>query len=169
VKAVVGDLGIYITSGLDEYRIDHFLQEGGIATGFGVGSNLVTIQDIPVAEIVYKLVQVEENGKKIPSMKFSDGKRTYPGEKSIKRLVKNGKYQKDILALKEEELEGEEQLINIYSNGKLIYELPQLETIQKKSIESIFALPESCKGIESHEPYEVEISKGINSLIGTLL
>ena len=83
-------MGIYITSGLDEYKIGRFLQEGGIATGFGVGSNLVTSQDIPVAEIVYKLVQIEENGKKIPSMKFSDGKRTYPGEKSIKRLVKNG-------------------------------------------------------------------------------
>ena len=169
VKAIVGGLGIYITSGLDEYKIGRFLQEGGIATGFGVGSNLVTSQDIPVAEIVYKLVQIEENGKKIPSMKFSDGKRTYPGEKSIKRLVKNGEYQKDILALKGEELEGEEQLIDIYSNGKLVYELPRLETIQKKSIESISSLPESCRGIETHEPYEVEISKGINSLIGTLL
>ena len=84
-------------------------------------------------------------------------------------MVKNGEYQKDILALKGEELEGEEQLIDIYSNGKLVYELPRLETIQKKSIESISSLPESCRGIETHEPYEVEISKGINSLIGTLL
>ena len=67
-----------------------------------MGGNLVTSREIPVAEIVYKLVQTEENGKKTPSMKFSDGKRTYPGEKSILRIVKNGKYQKDVLALKVE-------------------------------------------------------------------
>ena len=169
VKGITGDLGIYITSGLDEYKIDQFLQEGGIVTGFGVGGNLETSREIPVAEIVYKLVQTEENGKKTPSMKFSDGKRTYPGEKSILRIIKNGKYQRDILALRGEKLEGEEQLVDIYDNGKLVYELPKLKAIQENTIESIFSLPKSCKKIKNHDPYRVEISGGINALIETLL
>ncbi len=169
VKGIIEDLGIYITSGLDEYKIDLFLKEGGVATGFGVGGNLVTSQDSPVAEIVYKLVQTERDGERTPCMKLSEGKQTYPGEKSIRRVIKNGKYQRDILALRGESVDGEEQLVDVYINGELVYDLPELEVIRRRAKDSISALPESCKKIEGQERYRVEISKGIDALIKTLL
>ena len=84
-------------------------------------------------------------------------------------MIKNGKDQRDILALRGESVDGEEQLVDVYINGELVYDLPELEVIRRRAKDSISALPESCKKIEGQERYRVEISKGIDALIKTLL
>ena len=165
VKSIIEDIDIYVTSGLDEYAVEHFLKSGGISSGFGIGGKLVTSCDTPVAEIVYKLVEIEQEGNNKPSMKLSEGKMTYPGRKCIKRIIKNGQFKYDILALEMEDIEGENQMIEVYSGGELVYDLPSLKTIRERTADSIHSLNECHRKIKNPEMYEVEVSKKLLELI----
>jgi nicotinate phosphoribosyltransferase len=165
VKSIIEDIDIYVTSGLDEYAVEHFLKNGGIASGFGIGGNLVTSCDTPVAEIVYKLVEIEQEGNNKPSMKLSEGKMTYPGKKCIKRIIEDGQFKYDILALEMEEMEGEDQMVEVYRDGELEYDLPDLKTIRDRMINSMNSLNESHREIKNPARYEVEISKKLLKLV----
>jgi nicotinate phosphoribosyltransferase len=60
VDEVIGDMDVdlFISSGVDEYKIRDFLTSGGVGAGFGPGTALVTSTDAPKIKGVYKLVAV---------------------------------------------------------------------------------------------------------------
>lgn len=156
---------IFVSSGLDEYVIEDYLNRGAQIDVFGVGSSLVTSDDAPKTDMVYKLVESEENGRLVPRMKIAEGeKATLPGAKQVYRVEENGKYVKDIIGLCDENLEGEGRLVQIFKDGRLTYRLPKLDEIREKARRELEKLPEEYKRIRSPEAYPVQVSEKIMDL-----
>lgn len=156
---------IFVSSGLDEYVIEDYLSRGAQIDVFGVGSSLVTSDDAPKTDMVYKLVESEEDGRLVPRMKIAEGeKATLPGAKQVYRVEKEGKYVKDTVGLCDEDLEGERRLIQIFKDGRLVYRLPRLDEIREKARMELEKLPEEHKRIRNPEPYPVGVSDKIMEL-----
>lgn len=109
------DALISASSDLDEYLIDSLKTQGAAITSWGVGTNLITCKDNPSFGGVYKLAAVEENGCFVPKIKLSENseKITNPGSKKIYRVYEkeSGKIKADLIALEEEELSEDEDLL----------------------------------------------------------
>ncbi|MBO3800538.1 MAG: nicotinate phosphoribosyltransferase [Candidatus Brockarchaeota archaeon] len=160
---------IFVSGGLDEYVIDEYLSRDAEIDVFGVGSSLVTSDDAPKIDIVYKLVESEENGKLTPRMKIAENEKvTLPGAKQVFRIEENGKYRKDAIGLFDEELEGEKKLVQIFRNGELVYKLPSLDEIREKARTELQKLPEEYKRIRNPATYPVEISRKLLELTNKL-
>ncbi|MDW8034384.1 MAG: nicotinate phosphoribosyltransferase [Nitrososphaerota archaeon] len=151
---------IFVSGGLDEYVIDEYLNKGAEMDVFGVGSSLVTSDDVPKIDIVYKLVESEENSKLVPRMKIAENEKvTLPGAKQVFRIEKNDKYIKDVIGLFNEDLEGEKKLVQIFKDGELVYKLPSLDEIREKAQTELKKLPEEYRRIRNPATYPVEISR----------
>lgn len=76
------------SNSLDEYTIKSIIDQGGCFDSFGVGERLITAKSDPVFGAVYKLSEVEHNGKHIPKIKLSESveKITNPGRKKVYRI-----------------------------------------------------------------------------------
>lgn len=72
---------IMASGDLDEYRIARLVEAGTPIDGFGVGTELITSRDAPALGMVYKLVEMDGEGK----FKLSPGKKTYPMAKQVFR------------------------------------------------------------------------------------
>jgi nicotinate phosphoribosyltransferase len=162
VAPIVGDdVDLFISSGVDEWKIRRFLTDGGVGDGFGPGTALVTSTDAPKVEGVYKLVAVERDGEMQPSMKLSTGKVTYPGAKSVRRITDDGELVRDVLGRRGEDLPGDEQLVTVVEDGELVADLPSLDTVRDRALETLETLPAEYRRLEDPEPYPVEISDGL--------
>ncbi len=157
-------MGVFVSSGMDEYRIKEFLDADGVATGFGPGTALATSADAPKLEIVYKLVGVERDGELEPTMKLSKGKQTYPGQKAIRRVEGPDGYERDVLGLREEIGDGD-LLVDVYRDGELVYDTPDLEEIKRRVAEELQKLPLATRAIEGPESYPVEITDGLQRAV----
>lgn len=156
---------IFVSSGLDEYVIEDYLNNGAQIDVFGVGSSLVTSDDAPKTDMVYKLVESEENGRLVPRMKIAEGeKATLPGAKQVYRVERNGKYVRDVVGLCDEDLEGERRLVQVFKDGRLVYRLPKLDEIREKARMELEKLPEEYRRIRSPKAYPVEVSGRILDL-----
>lgn len=165
VAEIVDDeTDIFISSGIDEYEIEAFLTSGGVATGFGPGTALVTSSDAPTLDMVYKLVAVERDGDLRPSMKLSPGKVAYPGRKSVRRVERDGQFECDFLALHGEDVEGDEQLVDVFEDGSLVYSPPTLDVIRDRTRSQLQKLPRETRALRDPATYPVEISDGLASL-----
>ena len=162
VEAVLGDVDLFISSGIDEYEIRDFLTRGGVAAGFGPGTALTTSTDAPKVEGVYKLVAVERDGELRPSMKLSSGKVTYPGQKSVRRVERDGTYERDVLGLRGEAGDEEDLLVTVVADGDRVYEFPDLETIRERARRERRKIPTATRRLEEPAPYEAEISEGLD-------
>ncbi len=111
------DAIISASSDLDEYLIDSLKTQGAAITSWGVGTNLITSKDCPSFGGVYKLAAImdEATGEFIPKIKLSENtvKITNPGNKTVFRLYdkENGKILADIIALADEEIDENKDLL----------------------------------------------------------
>ncbi len=156
VSEIVGEVGVFVSSGLDEYAIQEFFEEGGVASGFGVGTNLVTSEDAPKLEMVYKLVASGEELE--PRMKLSEGKATWPGRKSVHRVEKDGVLERDVIAGRDEEVGGEEVMVQVFEDGERVRDLPPLEEVRERAEREKKKLPGGVREIRSPEGYPVQVS-----------
>lgn len=78
---------IMATSDLNEDRIRELLDAGAPIDAFGVGTELATSYDSPAVSAVYKLVELESNGEKRFTAKYSPDKQTLPGAKQVFRYA----------------------------------------------------------------------------------
>lgn len=148
------DAKIFVSGGINEYKIKELLDNGAPIDAWGVGTELVVSADVPYLDCAYKLV--EYNGK--PKMKLSTKKLTYPSKKQVFRVYKNGLLHKDILGLYDEEIEGKKLLKKVMENGKVCIKLPSLKEIREKAIENLDTLPKNLKDIYSEEAFLPELS-----------
>jgi nicotinate phosphoribosyltransferase len=159
VREIVGeDVDVFVSSGIDEYKLRRFFSEGGVATGFGPGTALATSDDAPTLDPVYKLVAVERDGEMQPSMKLSTGKVTYPGRKSVRRIERDGTFERDVLAPAGAGDPGEELLVAVFAGGKRVYDLPGLDEIRERTLVNLRRLPRECRRIREPATYEVTVS-----------
>ncbi|MCR0316353.1 nicotinate phosphoribosyltransferase [[Clostridium] innocuum] len=152
------DCKIIVSNSMDEYLIESLLLQKAPIDSFGVGERLITSKSTPVFGGVYKLVAIEKNGEYIPKIKKSENveKITNPGFKRLWRLYSRdtGKSVCDVLTTRDEEInetkdywfidpskpwkkmltrdfKAIELQHQIFKNGNLIYELPDIESIRK--------------------------------------
>jgi nicotinate phosphoribosyltransferase len=161
---------IFASGDLEEFKINQLLAVGAKIDSFGVGTKMGTSADKPYLDVIYKLCEtITENGESMPMMKLSKDKITLPGKKQVYRLMnKIGEYEKDIIALSQEKVQGEPLLIQVMEKGKIIYKFPTLHEIRANTEKNLTRLPDGYKALTDAPVYPVEISKKLQNLIKTL-
>lgn len=159
-----GDVKIVASGDLDEEKIRAFCLKEIPVDAYGVGTDLVVSADAPSCDLVYKLVEVNQDGRVEPRIKTSPGKVILPFRKQIYRKIDDGFFSGDILSRWDEPEpapgDGFETLLEpVVQAGELLRELPDLFAIQEAARQQIGKLPASMKLLHSSEEYPVQYSK----------
>ncbi|WP_435335948.1 nicotinate phosphoribosyltransferase [Haloarchaeobius sp. TZWWS8] len=168
VREAIGDVDIFVSSGIDEYAIWSFLADGGVATGFGPGTALTTSDDHTSLDTVYKLVAIERDGVMAPTMKLSAGKVTYPGQKSVRRLVRNGRAIEDVIGLRGEPGAGEELLSTVVEAGRLVDPVPPLADVRERALTQLRDFDLGHRDLTAPEPYTVRTSEELDAVTASV-
>lgn len=92
-------VGIFASGGLDESDLAELIKSGAPIDAFGIGTRLGTSADVPSIDMVYKLVQFDDQ----PKLKLSTGKATLVGPKQIwRRSAPDGTFEADQIARRNE-------------------------------------------------------------------
>ena len=178
---------IFASSDLDEYTILHLKAQGAKIDSWGVGTKLITAYDQPALGAVYKLVAIEdEEGVIQDTIKISSNaeKVTTPGRKKVYRIVNrlNHKSEGDYITLWDEKPEEEKRLKmfhpvhtfvskfvtdfearnllhTVFEQGRMVYELPELEQIKQYASDNLGLLWEEYKRSLNPEEYPVDLSQ----------
>ena len=186
------DAIICVSGDLDERSINSLLQQGAKIDSWGVGTRLITSEDLPALGGVYKLAAVvEKDGTMTPKIKLSDNtaKITNPAFKNLYRLYDkdNGMAIADLITLHEEEIDESQPLTlfhpvetwkehevenfraeklqyTIVKNGKLVYEFPKLMDVQTFSKNELSKFWEEYLRLDMPHVYKVDLSKKLHTL-----
>lgn len=155
---------IFVSGGLDEYRITELLRDGADGTapidGFGVGTAMGVSPDAPELDIAYKLVEYGGAGR----MKLSSGKQSLPGAKQVFRRYDGGRMSGDVLGRRDERLDGEPLLETLVRDGRRVRDRESLDAPRQRAREALRALPEALRGAApAEEPYAVTLSQGLEA------
>ncbi len=178
---------IIASNSLDEYIIRDLLTQGAKIDGFGVGERLITSKSEPVFGGVYKLAAIEErDGTVIPKIKISENaaKVTWPHFKKTYRLFSNatGKAMADYVTVFDEEPDFTQPLelfdpeatwkrktftdytarplqVPVFQGGKLVYDLPDIESIRARCAAEVDSLWDEVKRFENPHNYYVDLSQ----------
>ncbi|MCE8425727.1 MAG: nicotinate phosphoribosyltransferase [Candidatus Methanoperedens sp.] len=172
VRKILDDGGLryvkIVASGdLNEWKIDELMNKGARIDMFGVGTELITGRPNPALDGIYKLSDVIERGKHIPKMKLSEEtkKATLPGKKRVWRIIEDGKFVKDIIALDHEIIKNAAPILSqIVKNGKIVCKKPSLDKIRQIASENISKLPDIYKKLDNASEYPVEFSRELTEL-----
>ena len=131
---------IIVSSDLDEYRIAELVTSGAPIDGFGVGTELITSRDAPALSMVYKLVELDGQGK----FKLSPGKKTYPMAKQVfRRRDRSDRFCGDHVTRADESAEGEPLLVPILQAGRQVGDAAFARTsIRSHCRDQLASLPE---------------------------
>ncbi|HXY57531.1 MAG TPA: nicotinate phosphoribosyltransferase [Methylocystis sp.] len=155
-EAGLSHVAIVASGGLDEHSIERLLADGAPIDAFGVGSDMAASADAPTLDIAYKLTEYAGE----PRMKLSAGKRSLPGRKQVFREFSDGVAVRDVIALREETVEGSPLLRPVMIAGRRVKsESLTLAESQNHAREALAALPKDCRGLSAPPaPYPVAIS-----------
>ena len=179
---------IVVSNSLDEWLIRDILQQGAFMDSLGVGERLITAASDPFFGGVYKMAGVEENGAITPKMKISENveKITNPGFKKVYRLYDkdSGRMIADVITLAYEDVPAgddymifdpsftwkrkrlknfiaKELQIQIFKEGRLVYDIPDLDSIRAYCLEQIETLWEETLRFENPQPYYIDLSQDL--------
>ena len=103
------DCNIFASSDIDEYVLVSLKEQGAKIDTYGVGTKMITSHKTPSLGGVYKLANLNVDGKNYPKMKISDNpvKMTNPGVKTVYRLFdrKTDKAVADVICLADEKID----------------------------------------------------------------
>jgi nicotinate phosphoribosyltransferase len=181
------DANIVASNDLDEYTIMNLKAQGAKINVWGIGTKLITAYDQPALGAVYKIVSIEnEHGEMIDTIKISGNpeKVTTPGIKKLYRIINmiNHRSEGDYIALDEENPNEEDHLKmfhpvhtyiskfvtnfeardlhhDIFVDGQLVYELPDIFEIQKFTLSNMEVLWDEYKRSLNPEEYPVDLSQ----------
>ncbi|SMC24537.1 nicotinate phosphoribosyltransferase [Clostridium acidisoli DSM 12555] len=190
------DAKITISNSLDEHIITDVLAQGAKIDSFGVGERLITAKSEPVFGGVYKLVAIENNNIIVPKIKISENeeKITNPGFKKIYRIFDKttNKALADLITLNDEVIDETKTLeifdpiynwkkkklknyyikdlhVQIFKNGKPIYESPAVSEIKSFAEEETNKLWPEVLRLENPHNYYVDLSSKLWNLKQNLL
>ena len=164
--AGLGEARIVASGDLNEYKITEMLKAGALLDVFGVGTEMVVSRDAPALQCIYKLVEEQKDGRTVYKAKFSEDKVTYPGAKQVRRISGNdGGFQRDVVCLHDEKMEGEPLLTRILEDGKQVCDLPSMREIQRRAREQLARLPERYKRFKDANVYSVSYSPALEAIL----
>ena len=183
---------VCVSGDLDERSINSLIQQGAKIGSWGVGTRLITSEDLPALGGVYKLAAViEKDGTMTPKIKLSDNtaKITNPAFKSLYRLYdkENGMAIADLITLKDETVDESKPLTlfhpietwkdyevenfhavplqeQIVKEGKLVYKFPKLMDIQAYSKAELSKFWEEYLRLDVPQLYKVDLSRKLHDL-----
>jgi nicotinate phosphoribosyltransferase len=165
-KAGLDGVSIFASGGFDEFKITDSLENDAEIDAFGVGTKMGTSADSPYTDMAYKLVQYDGR----PVLKLSSGKKTLVAEKQVFRLKEdNGRLVKDMIALRDEDLEGEPLLQPVMKGGKRLQAAESLDAIRERLQGEMEALGDGVKAIRDPVRYPVEVAPGLEALQKNIL
>jgi nicotinate phosphoribosyltransferase len=195
-KAGYSDAIICASGDLDENSITSLKAQGAKIDLWGVGTKLITSDDMPSLGGVYKLSAVFEEGKEIPKIKISDNaaKITNPCFKNIVRIYdkESGKAEADLIITRDEIINENEPLTifdpvdtwkkitftnyftrelqkDIIINGQLVYKLPELAQIKKFAKEEAETFWDEYKRIDKPHLFKVDLSEKLFNIKNKML
>jgi nicotinate phosphoribosyltransferase len=167
-------VAIFASGNLDEHKIDALLRAGAPIDGFGVGSAMVTSNDLPALDAVYKLVEYQ--GK--PRLKCSTEKATLPGSKQVFRALDSvGRFLGDMLGLSEESVHSVAQsfrpapvrveplLATQMREGRRVPPRPSLTDARQVFLESWSKLEQRFKGLQRPDAYPVGHTGALKAML----
>ncbi|HSW48641.1 MAG TPA: hypothetical protein VLH09_00630, partial [Bryobacteraceae bacterium] len=150
---------IMVTGDLNEYRIRDLVEAGAPIDAFGVGTELATSSDAPNLGVVYKLVELESNGTRRYTAKFSEEKATYPGAKQVFRFPDHDEI---CCAWEQRPSDGARTLLRpVLSGGRLVEPLPSPGEARSIAAKALEQLPQGLRRLEEAETYRVEYSPAL--------
>ena len=161
-EAGLPDAKIMVSGDLNEYRILEFVKEHLPIDSFGVGTELATSADHPKLAVVYKIVELDEDGARRYTLKLSEDKETLPGAKQIFRYPGH-----DLIARATEcpPLGPEALLMPVVLNGELAVPLPDARSARSRAAECCRKLPTACRSLfATATPYPIEHSGALRAL-----
>ena len=181
------DTKIIASNDLDEYTIMNLNAQGAKIDAWGIGTKAITAFEQPALGAVYKLVSMEDDyGQMTDRIKISSSpeKVTTPGLKKAYRIINNltQKSEGDYITLADEQPEKDTKLHmfhpvhtyigkfvtnftakdlheDIFRDGTLVYENPQIGDIQSYAGEQLNLLWEEYKRSLNPEEYPVNLSQ----------
>ena len=188
------DAVIFVSNDIDENVVNALNTQGARIDTYGVGTKLITSEDMPSLGGVYKLAEIERDGKAVPRLKKSDSieKITNPGFKTVYRIYEkdSGKAFADLIALKDEKIEKpltltheterwkkteladydkKELLVKIFDGGKLIYDIPSLSVSSDYRKKELSLFWDEYTRLNNPHIYKVDLSDGLYALKQKLL
>ena len=186
------DALICVSGDLDERSINSLLQQGAKIDSWGVGTKLITSEDLPALGGVYKLSAViNKDGSITPKIKLSDNtaKITNPSFKNLYRLYdrENGMAIADLITLRDETVDdtkpltifhpvetwkrhevenfrAEALLHTIFKGGKLVYKFPTLKEVAEYSKGELAKFWEEYLRLDMPQLYKVDLSDKLHTL-----
>lgn len=156
-----GDIRIFVSGDLDEYRLQDLVASGAPIDGFGVGTRLDASTDAPTLNCVYKLQEYAGQARR----KRSPGKQTWPGRKQVfRQRDARGRIREDILGLEGEHPGGEPLLAPLMRGGRRVQPAESLDAIRHRCSRALASLPQSLAQLTQAPAYPVTISDGLDEL-----
>ncbi|GGE31034.1 nicotinate phosphoribosyltransferase [Streptococcus himalayensis] len=183
------DAKIYASNDLDEHTILNLKMQKAKIDVWGVGTKLITAFDQPALGAVYKIVAIEdENGGMRNTIKLSNNaeKVSTPGKKQVWRITscEKGKSEGDYITyagvdvsqMKELEMfhptytyikktvrnfEAVPLLVDIFDQGRLVYELPDLMDIHAYARKEFEKLWDEYKRVLNPQHYPVDLARDV--------
>lgn len=165
-EAGLNDVKLIGSGGLDEYDLDAFSAANVPYDSYGVGTKMGVSADIPWTDIAYKLVEYSDRSV----LKLSPGKVSLPAKKQVfRKYHEHGQLQKDLIALREENVAGAEPLLRpVMTQGKITTSVPSLAESRSGFLSQFAQLPESIKRIRDPQNYLVEQSSRLREHCATV-
>ncbi|MBS6474934.1 MAG: nicotinate phosphoribosyltransferase [Clostridiales bacterium] len=187
---------IFASGDMDEQTIWDLRAQGAAIDVWGVGTKMITSDDLPALGGVYKLSAEIIDGEVIPKIKISENsiKITNPGIKKVFRLFDNatGKALADLITLEDEVIDAsqpltifdpvltwkkmtitnytaKELLVPVFINGNQVYQSPNLMEIQKYAAAQMDTLWDEYKRLNNPHVYKVDLSQKLYDLKNHLL
>jgi len=160
-EAGLGYVLIVGSGGLDEYDLAELSAQGAPFASYGVGTRMGVSADAPWLDMAYKLVHYAGE----PIMKLSPGKASLPGAKQVYRFRAGGRLDRDVLALRGEDVPGGEALLQpVMAEGRRLAPPPPLAEIRARCLDEISRLDESYQAIREPAHYPVTLSPRLEQL-----
>jgi nicotinate phosphoribosyltransferase len=158
------EIKIVASSGLDEHKIENLIEEGAPIDAFGVGTQMGVSADAPVIDLSYKLVEYAGT----PRVKHSTGKTNLPSRKQVyRRRDSDGQFAGDIIALRDEPVEGGEPLlVPLVQAGELDEtQMAKADQARERVRDAVESMPASLRRLApGKSDYPVELSEELKRL-----
>ncbi len=155
---------IFVSSGLDEYKIQDLINSGAPIDAFGVGTRLAVSADAPDLDMAYKLVEYAGKGR----LKLSTKKLLYPGRKQVFRQIEDGLMVRDTIGRFDQRLAGESLLKPLLLGGQTATRI-ELNESRGRLQSELKRLPDHLRGLQSvATPYPVHFSDQLQGDLNTI-